>query len=66
MLGNFFIALRSSTDFSKLTFSKKSFRNTIGVSYSLGPDQDRHSVCPDLGPNCLHRFISRHQVAVMD
>ena len=23
---------------------------------SLNPDQDRHSVCPGLGPNCLQRL----------
>ena len=39
--------------FFKIDFSKKSFRNTIRVSKGLGPDQDRHSVGPDLGPNCL-------------
>ena len=33
--------------FSKLTFSKNSFRNTIRVSNGLDPDQDRHSVGPD-------------------
>ena len=33
--------------FSKLTFSKNSFRNTFRVSNSLNQDQDRHS---DLGP----------------
>ena len=27
----------------------------IRVSKSLDPDQDRHSVGPDLGPNCLQR-----------
>ena len=43
--------------FSKGTFSKKSFRNTsIRVSNSLDPDQDRHSVGPDLGPTCLQRL----------
>ena len=42
--------------FSKITFSKTSFRNTIRVSNSLDADQDRHSVGPDLGPNCLHRL----------
>ena len=21
--------------------------------FEINPDQDRHSVCPDLGPNCL-------------
>ena len=26
------------------------------MSNSLDPDQDRCSVGPDLGPNCLHRF----------
>ena len=40
-------------DFSSLTFSKKLFRNTIGVPNSLDPDEDRHSVPPDLDPNCL-------------
>ena len=37
-------------------FSKKSFRNTIRVSNSLDPDQARHFVGPDLGPNCLQRL----------
>ena len=40
--------------FSKLTFSKNSFRNTIRVSDSLDPD--RHSVGPDLGPDCMLRL----------
>ena len=26
------------------------------MSNSLDPDQDRHSVSPDLGPNCLQRL----------
>ena len=30
--------------------------DTIRVSNILDPDQDRHSVGPDLGPNCLQRF----------
>ena len=42
--------------FSKLTFSKSSFGNAIKVSNSLDPDQDQHSVGPDLCPNCLQRF----------
>ena len=29
---------------------------TIQVSNSLDPDQDRHFVGPDLGPNCLQRL----------
>ena len=28
--------------------------NTIRVSNGLNSDQGRCSVCPDLGPNCLH------------
>ena len=37
-------------------FSKNSFRYNIRVSNSLDPDQDRHSVGPDLGPNCLKKL----------
>ena len=49
--------------FSKLNFKKKSFRNIIKVSNSLDPDQGRHSVGPDLDPNCLQRLSAfcRHQ-----
>ena len=39
--------------FSKSTFSKKNFMNTIRVSNSLNPDQDQHFFGPDLDPNCL-------------
>ena len=39
--------------FSKLTFSKNAFRNTIKMSNSLDSDQDRRSVGPDLDLNCL-------------
>ena len=42
--------------FSKSTFLKNSFRNTIRVSNSLDPDQARHLVGPDLGPNCLQKL----------
>ena len=48
--------LLSADFFSKSTFLKNSFRNTIRVSNSLGPDQARHFVRPDLGPNCLQRL----------
>ena len=41
--------------FSKSTFSKISFRNTIRVSNILDPAQARHYVMPDLGLNCLQR-----------
>ena len=39
----------------KINFLKNSFRNTIRMSDSLDPDQARHIVRPDLGPNCLPR-----------
>ena len=42
--------------FSKSTFSKNSFGNTIKMSTCLDTDQDRHSARPDLGPNCLQRL----------
>ena len=37
---------------------KNSFMDTIRVtvSNSLDPDQARHFVGPDLGPNCLQRI----------
>ena len=53
MLGNFSCYCCHLLTFSKLTFSKNSFRHTFRVSNSFDPDQDRHSVGPDLGPNCL-------------
>ena len=56
MLGNFSCFCCRLLIFSKLTFSKSSFRHTITVSNSLDPDQDRHSVGPDLNPNCLRRL----------
>ena len=40
--------------FSKLICSK----NLLRMSNSLDPDQARHLVGPDLGPNCLQRFIT--------
>ena len=43
--------LLSSADI-KIVFSKKYFR----VSNGLDPDQDRHCVGPDLGPNSLQRL----------
>ena len=50
------LLLSSADFFSKLTFSKNSFRNTIRVSNGLDPDKDRRAVGPDLGPNCLQRL----------
>ena len=61
MLGNFscFFVVCCLFNLSKLTFSKNSFSmfgNTITVSNSLDSGQDRHSVGPDLHPNCLQRL----------
>ena len=39
--------------FQNQLFSKNSFRNSIRVSNSLDPDQNRHFVGPDLDANCL-------------
>ena len=51
MLGNFSFANFLQNE---LLFSKNSFRNTIRAdAKSLDPDQDGHSVGPDLCPNCL-------------
>ena len=33
------------------------------MPYGLDPDQDRHFVGPDLGPNCLHRLFTDEKVA---
>ena len=56
MMGNFYDFLSSAKKFSKSTFSKNSFRNTIRVSNSLDPDQARRSVGPDLVPNCMQKL----------
>ena len=33
------------------------------MSNGLDPDQDRHFVGPDLGPNCFAKFIGRRREA---
>ena len=49
---------------SAVLFSSNLYQNilsglrTISVSNGLDPDQDRRSVCPDLGPNCLQRLLA--------
>ena len=40
-----------SPDFFQNKFFQKYLEITIGVSNGLDPDQDRHFVGPDLGPN---------------
>ena len=50
--------LSSASYFQNYLFWKNSFRNKIKVSntVSLDPDQARHFVGPDLGPNCFQRL----------
>ena len=52
----YMLLLLSAGFFQNQLFSKNSFRNTIRVSNGLDPDQHRHSVGPDLDPNCLQRL----------
>ena len=40
----------------RITFSKKISGILSKCQNSLDPDQDQHSVGPDLGPNCLQRL----------
>ena len=63
MLGNFSCFFLSSTDFLKINVFQNKLRNAIRVSNGLEPDQGRHFVGPDLGPNCLHlpKVFSRRQ-----
>ena len=56
-LGNFACFFIVCGFFSKLTFPKNSFRNTIRVSNSLDPDQAQQNVGPDL--DLLIKVISR-------
>ena len=55
-VGNFLKNFAVCWFFSKLTFSKKSFRNTIRVSNSLDPVQAWQNVRPGLGKNSLQRL----------
>ena len=47
---------------NNLIFSKY-FRNTIRVSNILDPDQAKHFVVPDLGPNILQRLTADDKLA---
>ena len=54
--GNFYLFFCHLLIFSKSTFRKNSFRNTIWVSNRLDPGQARNLFRPDLGPICLQRL----------
>ena len=59
MLGNFSCFCCRLLIFFKIKF----FKNIIRVPNNLDPDQDRRSVGPDLGPNCLQRLSADNKVA---
>ena len=63
ILGNFSCFVVICLLFSKLHFSKLSFRNTISVSKSLYPDQDLRSVGPDLVQTVYEGYQQRAKVA---
>ena len=50
------VFLSSAVFFSKSTFQKNSFKNTIRVSKRLDTDQAQCYFGPDLGPNCLQEL----------
>ena len=62
--------------FPKIIFFQNIFfRNTIRVSNSFDPDQARHLVWPDLGPNYLQRLsaddtsrqsVNKHVIIELD
>ena len=58
MLGKLSYLLSSADFFYEIYPFKNSFRNTIIMSNCLDQDQARHSVGPDLGPNCLQRLFA--------
>ena len=62
MLGNRSCFLFLSADFlQNKVFTNKPPRTTFGVSNSLDPDQNRHSVGLYLGSNCLQKAVGRRQ-----
>ena len=55
----FLHAFLSSADvFFKINFFVKFFQRIPSMLNSLDPDQARHFVGPDLGPNCLQRITA--------
>ena len=51
--------LLSSSDFVQNYFFQRILSGTLSeCQYSLDPDQDRQSVVPDLGINCLQRLLT--------
>ena len=61
MLGNFHAFECRLLTFFIINFSKKSLTNTIRVTNTLNPDQDRWNVGLDLDPKLISKVISRPQ-----
>ena len=59
-MGNFSYFFGILIFFSKSIFLKNSFKIIIKASNNLDPDQTKHFVGPDLGPNCLQRILADH------
>ena len=63
-LGNF-VCFLWSADFFQNQLFRNSFRNTIGVSSRLDPDQARHTVGSNLVPNCLQKLLGYQQTTLV-
>ena len=48
--------------FQKINFFKIFYQEYNWSSNSFDPDQDQHSVGPDLGPNCLQRSSADNKI----
>ena len=55
------LLLSSADIFQNKLFQKKLSRDTLRVSNSLNPDQDRQTVGPDLDPNSLQKLSADHK-----
>ena len=56
------IFLSSADFFFKTNLFEKLFQGYNYLANSLDPDQDRRSVGPDLGPNCLQRSAADDKI----
>ena len=61
MLDNFFMPLFSADFFKNKVFKKFFQEHYRSVKWFLDLDQDRCSVSPYLGPNCLQRLDDKNQ-----
>ena len=64
MLGNYSCFCRCLLTFSKKYFFQKFHSGTLESNF-LDPDQDRNSVGPGLGPNCLPRLSADDKMLLL-